>query len=989
MADNYLQIAQEQLQKGIALTKAAHYQESIGLLERAAFVFKKYEKWKLYIETLNEIGSNYNELDNASKSIESLKLALQVAEKKGLLNHPHLILTFNKLGEAYGLQGEYDAELVAYENAFSIALKAIEKEALGLTYTNLGAYFNERGDYAKAIGFHQKALRNYLESDAECEDDIAICYNNLGGCYCNLGDYEQALPHFQKTLHSWLQSLRPNHPNLIYAYNNIASCYYFKKEFETAIPYFQKSLKVVEENFGVNHGLIAAISINVGNCYNRIRQFKKALQFYHQTTKVHKQLYAKNEKQPRVVFENYISLGNCYVEQNKFETAFDYFEQALKGYQTIFGKKNPKLADVLKEMGYAHFLQKNETEAIEYFQRSLNALLPDFQSKDIYQYPKVSGTSFSKPLLFALNRKSLSFYRLYQKNQNPKDLQAAFDGYVTLIQFIDAKRQDFKAYDSKLNLGEQLVGIYEKAIEVAVLMAKKEKESDSTFSLQSLQTAFNFAEKSKAVLLLADLKGAEAMSNIPQRMQEEEEVLKKELLELEKKIQEGKSKESSKEVLQLENEHFEVQQKYLQLIDQFERDYPDYHQLKYNTNTASVEALQDYLKTVEVSEVQGMKGKTIVLSYYVGKEFVFIFCITARDFQVHQIPKTERLEELVNDFLDAINGVDIDDFVEVAEELNALLLQPLKLKEYLVEDNKMPKIIVLRHGILNYLPFDALLLLDEKGDLADDFTELPYLVRSFEISYHYSATLLLHQVAKKAQNTFLEDSFLGIAPVSFNGEQRTDLALVSRGGKTQVLRSNRAGEEALDNLPNTENEVKEVFELFQSRELEAKIFLYGSASKQNLFLEAPKYKYILISTHGLTNEDNAKLSGIYLAKMQGEDSDSIAENDYLLYTSETYHLRLQADLVILSSCSSGIGRLYSAEGMMALHRGFLYAGANNIIFTQFDIPDESSSALVKKLFAYILEGNQYAAALQKAKMDLLVEDAYTPQDWAGFLLIGT
>ncbi|MFK7906327.1 MAG: tetratricopeptide repeat protein, partial [Chitinophagales bacterium] len=621
MVDNSLQIAQEQLQKAIKLAEAAHFQQSIELLERAAFVFREQKEWGYYLQTLNEIGRSYNELDDAEKAMNILNTAFSIAEEQKITNSIYLSFILNTLGRTYSLERELEAELTAYKKALAIASKSHDREqknALALTYVNLGAYFNEQGGYEKAINFHQKALKNYLESNKECEDDIATCYNNLGGCYCNLGDYAQALPHFQKTLNSWLQSLSPNHPNFIYAYNNIASCYYFKEEFERAIPSFQKALEVVEENFGKNHGLIAAISINVGNCYNRLRQFKKALQFYHQTTEVHKQLYAKNEKQPRAVFENYISLGNCYVEQNQFDKAFDYFGQALKGYQKIFGEKNPKLADVLNRMGYAHLQQGTELEAINSFQESLNSLLPDFQSSDIYQHPKVSGIPFSKPLLFALNRKSLSFYRLYQKSQNRKDLQAAFEGYSTLIQFIDAKRQDFKAYDSKLNLGEQLVGIYEKAIEVAVLMAKNEETSGSISSLQPLQTAFNFAEKSKAVLLLADLKGAEAMSNIPQRMQEEEEGLKRELLELEKKIQEGKSKEHSKEVLQLESEHFEVQQKYQELIDQLERDYPDYHQLKYNTKTVEVEALQSYLRTIEVENVGEEKRERIVLSYYVG-----------------------------------------------------------------------------------------------------------------------------------------------------------------------------------------------------------------------------------------------------------------------------------------------------------------------------------------------------------------------------------
>ncbi len=111
-------------------------------------------------------------------------------------------------------------------------------------------------------------------------------------------------------------------------------------------------------------------------------------------------------------------------------------------------------------------------------------------------------------------------------------------------------------------------------------------------------------------------------------------------------------------------------------------------------------------------------------------------------------------------------------------------------------------------------------------------------------------------------------------------------------------------------------------------------------------------------------------------------------NNYLLYTSDTYHLDLKADLVVLSSCSSGIGKMQKGEGMMAINRGFLYGGASNIIFTQFDIPDQSSSLLVKSLFANILEGASYTKALRKAKLELLRKEGSSVQDWAGYLLIG-
>ncbi len=994
MADNLLKQTLQQLKKATVLTKAAHYQQAIDVLEGAALVFQQEKKWDFYLQTLNELGKNYNYLADAEKAIGTLKTALKIADTHHLQNTHYPISTFNSLGYAYGLQNKLDAEMRAYQSALGVRVteeSPVQKEALALTYSNIGSCHIQQRNYRLAIESHKKALQLHLEVGTKTSNELAICYNNLGTCYSYLGDYDQALPHFQKTLNIWLNVLPEGHPHLVYAYNNIASCHHFKHQHELAIKQFEKAYTITSKHFVTNHNLNATILSNLGNCYNALQQFAKAIDYYQQSIDIQSNKTSETAAFPAVVYENYCNLGNCHAMQQKFEAAFDYFQQAFKGYQVVFGDQHPKLAEVLNFWGDAHLQKGEEKEAIDHLHRSLNILLPSFQSTDVYQYPQIPSNYFSKQLLFALNRKSLSFYRLYQKNQSIQSLKAAFEGYQTLVQFVEVKRQQYKAFDSKLNLGEQLVNIYEKAIEVASMVYHQ------IHAAKSLPTAFNFTEKAKAVLLMEELQEADARANIPKSIRIEEESLKQRLLELEKKIEEGRAKNETAKLKELQNQHFDKHQEYLQFIEQLEKNHPDYYQLKYQTQTADIAVLQAHLQAIEGNKKTILDTKKIVLSYYVGEQFIFIFQITANNYQVHQIKKPIHFEELVTDFLDAINAVDIDDFVEIAEELYLLLLQPLQLQLYTTDGENTPQLTILRHGILNYLPFDALLLMDEKEEIEEDFTELPYLIRFFSIGYHYSATLLLYQASKKVKNVFLEDSFLGIAPVSFNGKEQAqaDMALVSRGGKTKVLRSNREGEKALDNLPSTENEVKAVFELFQSRALEAKIFLYASASKQNLFLEAPKFKYILISTHGLTNNENTKLSGIYLAKTQKESSTDATHNDFLLYTSETYHLRLQADLVILSSCSSGVGELYSAEGMMALQRGFLYAGANNIIFTQFDIPDESSSALVKKLFEYILEdlprkhsGNNYAAALRKAKMDLLVLEDYTPQDWAGFLLIG-
>lgn len=991
MSINSLHTAKEQLQKAIHLSETAHYQKAIDLLEETCPIFQQHAHWEKNLQCLNEIGKNYNYLGKGKKAIETLNIAFGMAQNHGLASHILLVFTYNSLGYAHGnLQANPQSEYKAYQKALELVqntspILELYTAALALTYSNLGSFHQKRNEYITAQNFHQKTLQLYLQSPDDSQQNLAICYINLGACYNSLGDYAQALNHFQKAHYIWQELLPSNHPHFVYIHHNIATCFYSKLQYQAAIEEYEKALKIALHQ-AEPHRLTTSIYTYLGKCYNKLEQFDKALQCFEQTQKIQNKIFSTNAPPSIAILENQLSLANCYIAQRQFNKAFSIYEQTLEGYQQLFGKQHPKLADILNTMANAYRQKADYKKAIHYFHQSLCVLLPDFKTKNRWHFPPINHMSFSKQLLFALNRKSLTFYHLYKKTQQIQDLEAAFNGYASLLQFIDIKRQDYKAYDSKLDLGEQLVGIYEKAIEVAFALSKLANSNIKN----PLQAAFTFAEKSKAILLLSDLKGAEAMGNIPEKLRHKEETLKRDLADLDKKIQEAKTQKNTKKLRQLEEEHFDQQQVYLQLISQFEKEYPDYFQLKYNLEVASVEQLQAHLQTSnKASQAPQHFFPTTILSFYVGEQFIFIFQVTAHDFQVYQIPKSDDLEELVTDLLDSINAVDLDDFLEIAEKLGSDLLQPIQNFERPslenTNENALPHLIILRHGVLNYLPFGVLLLEGDEADFEEEFTELPYLIRQFNISYHYSATLLLYQAQQKKQATFLEESFLGIAPVSFNTEEQPTMSMVSQGGKTKILRSNQAGEKALQNLPSTENEVKAVFELFQSQELEAKVFLYASASKQNLFSEASKYKYILISTHGMTHSENAKLSGIYLAKNSDNSSN---ENDYLLYTSETYYLQLQADLVILSSCSSGIGKLYSAEGMMALHRGFLYAGANNIIFTQFDIPDESSSALVQKLFGYILEGDSYVIALHKAKIDLLKDETYTPQDWAGFLLIG-
>lgn len=111
--------------------------------------------------------------------------------------------------------------------------------------------------------------------------------------------------------------------------------------------------------------------------------------------------------------------------------------------------------------------------------------------------------------------------------------------------------------------------------------------------------------------------------------------------------------------------------------------------------------------------------------------------------------------------------------------------------------------------------------------------------------------------------------------------------------------------------------------------------------------------------------------------------------DGVLYADETYNLDLNADLVVLSSCESGLGKLAEGEGFLALTRGFLYSGARNILFSLWKINDRETCDLMVDFYKYYLNGDDFSKALRKAKLNMLKNPKTAkPGLWGGFILVG-
>ena len=121
----------------------------------------------------------------------------------------------------------------------------------------------------------------------------------------------------------------------------------------------------------------------------------------------------------------------------------------------------------------------------------------------------------------------------------------------------------------------------------------------------------------------------------------------------------------------------------------------------------------------------------------------------------------------------------------------------------------------------------------------------------------------------------------------------------------------------------------------------------------------------------------------------------------ILKTYEVFNLELRADLVALSACETGLGKLRPGEGMIGLSRAFMYAGAPSVLVSLWKVSDEATSLLMTGFYRNLLSGLSKAQALRQAKIDLINREHNTlvsgatdrshenPFFWAPFVLIGS
>ena len=113
----------------------------------------------------------------------------------------------------------------------------------------------------------------------------------------------------------------------------------------------------------------------------------------------------------------------------------------------------------------------------------------------------------------------------------------------------------------------------------------------------------------------------------------------------------------------------------------------------------------------------------------------------------------------------------------------------------------------------------------------------------------------------------------------------------------------------------------------------------------------------------------------------------------MLYAGEIYNLKLNADLVVLSACETGLGKVKPGEGLIGLTRALLYAGSKNIIVSLWKVDDRGTQFFMTDFYRLLLQEKSatagYSGILRQTKLDLISTGSLShPFYWSPFILVG-
>jgi CHAT domain-containing protein/Tfp pilus assembly protein PilF len=906
-----------------------------------------------------------------------------------------------------------------FTSAIDLYRQAGDRRGEAQSLDLLSQCYQQTGEKHKFREFRELALPIWRElKDPKGE---ALTLNAIGTFHLQVGNNATAIDYFTQAIAIY-KSLGERDDAAV-TLNNIAVIHYNAAEYQTALDYYQQVLVVIRE-VGQKSSEVVILR-NIGNVFNTWGDRQTSFEYYRQALELARAIKDKRGEATTLEFvgRNYYQLGDVPKALETLELALDL--QAQIGNQV--GQ-----ADALTNLGLIHYRTGDQQKALDLLNKAMAIwqklnLRPGLAILNFHLGMTYYERGELTKALDAFN-KSLDLHRATEHTfyiadslrmiatieRDRGQYEASLTHAAPAVEMIEAIRQRIGLPEFRASFFSTMQDTFD--VYVDALM-----QADKSTPGKYAATALQVVERARARTLIDTL--IESNANIkagvdPQLIEQERTLIKQVGTQATAltRLLGGKYTEEQKAAATKQLDV--LQQQYKAVATQIRERSPAY-------------AALTQPKPLSLTEIQQqlLDADTMLLEYALGRKRSYLFAVTRDSLKTYELPGREQIEQAARRMYEAITARNRRMKFETADErrarvaqtdkdytaaalaLSALVISPVS------DQLKAKRLLVVADGALQYIPFGALpaSVSPESGARSRDpglktsDSRLP-LIAEHEIVSLPSATTLSVLRRGIAGRLPAPKLVVALADPVFDGNDERLLAgkkkPQSGASSVQVAGLRSGNDPALSYLTRAVRDIGEGdgegFKLARlpfTRDEANAIAKMAGVNERRVALDfdanlltatspaLAQYRIVHFATHGILNSAHPNLSGLAfsLVDQHGQPQEGF------LRASEIYNLKLPADLVVLSSCRTGLGKEIRGEGLIGLTRGFMYAGAARVMVSLWDVNDQGTAELMKRFYGGLLGRNKLspAAALRAAQVSMAGDKRWSsPYYWAGFTLQG-
>jgi len=886
--------------------RSDNFKQALSYLDQSLEMTKA-----IFGDTVEAIGDHYieynqpyGEMYDQETALKYGKRALSFFKNRYGENNPSVGLVYNDLGINFEEMGRYNEALEYYFKALDIFKQTLEPddEDFNRIYNNIGLVYRRMGDYASAAEYAEKALTIKLKNYKETHPSVPKYYINWGKALMGAGEFDQGFKYVQKFIDLTLEIHGPDDTQTGDALSEVAEILWDEGKYDAAIQKFKESLSALEVKLPPSRPYVVHVLSSIGEIYLEKKDYTRAMEYFLQVDERFKNL---DRIIPHFIADNYLSKADVYKEQKKFSMA-------------------------LRNIGNGMELLSNGFE---------------YKEGQEERNPDITQVQAQLLMLDLLHEKA-KILELQSNQQSIKELTHAVGTMDLAFTLIEKIRKSYQSESSRLKLSKNAAQLFEDGIRIAFQLYELTNKKDY------LLKALEISEKSKASILWQHQSANLALegSGIEKERLEALDELGAQINTLEEKV----FNTYDDQVERIKSELFDLRATYTQKIEALEQTNPVYYNLKYASPKIDFSSIIQKIPDEQTSLVE----------YFYSEDQLYVFVFSKQGLEGFKLPFSNQIGESIQ----YIRDFEIQDYFEHSDEKKKTYLGYLnQLYQTLVEPleqviQSRSRIVIIPHGVLNYLPFE--ILSPVKGE--EDFRKLDYLIKRHTIQYEYS--LALWERKFKTSTTHRYD-LVSFAPFI------NDTHLANTVEQPLIASRN---ERSI--LSNSLDEVKGALASFPGES-----FVAHQATEHTFQQMANQTEILHLATHAIANDEDPMRSGLYFSNQL----DSL--EDGFLTVFEIYNMKIPAKLAVLSACNTGTGQLAKGEGVLSLGRAFSYAGCESVLMSLWMANDQSTSKLITSFYERLATGDQKDVALRNAKLAFLDQaDPITahPYFWSGIVAAG-